>query len=77
MKRYAISSVEKFIQAYLEKGGELIQIEEGSLGLGDFILVGEGLKTYVSKEVYLSAWSSGQTLRGYNKTPKKYEKHLH
>ncbi len=40
------------------------------------ILFGEGLKTTIINEVYLNCWSSGHTIRVYNKMPKKYEEIL-
>lgn len=73
-KLYSCSAVEKLINVYIEKGGEVTEIEEGSLGYGFLILHGEGLKTTVVKEVYLNEWSSGHTVRKYNKLPKKYAK---
>ncbi len=73
---YTCSAVEKLMNAYAEKGGEITEIEEGSLGYGFMILHGEGLKTTVVKEVYINEWSSGHTIRKYNKCPEKYRKIL-
>jgi hypothetical protein len=75
MTYYDLSTCEKFIGEYVNKyGGEMVTLEEGSLGLGTVLLYGaEGKKTVVIKEIYLSAWSSGHTVRQYNKMPKKYE----
>jgi hypothetical protein len=73
---YSCSAVEKLINAYVEKGGEVTEIEEGSLGYGFLILHGKGLKTTVVKEVYLNEWSSGHTIRKYDECPKKYKKVL-
>ena len=69
---YSCTAVEKLINQYAEKGGECYQIEEGSLGYGQMILYGDGLKTAVITEVYLNEWSSGHKIRMYNKMPKKY-----
>lgn len=74
MTLYTCSAVQNLINIYLEKGGEVLQIEEGGVGYGFIILIGEGLKTTIIKEVYLNEWSSAHTIRKYNKCPKKYEK---
>ena len=75
-KLYTCGAVEKLVQNYVDKGGDVTEIEEGSLGYGFLILHGEGLKTIVVKEVYLNAWNSGHSIRCYNKCPKKYAKLL-
>lgn len=72
-KLYGCEAVEKLINLYIEKGGEITEVEEGSLGYGFMILHGEELKTAIIKEVYINCWSSGYTIRLYNKTPKKYK----
>ena len=61
------------IAQYHDKGGEVITIEEGTLGYGFMVMFGEGLKTAIVKEVYINEWSSGHTVRMYNKMPKKYK----
>ena len=76
MKLYGSSSVENLINAYVERDGEIHEIEEGSLGYGLLIMTGEGLKTTVVQEVYLNAQSSGHKIRKYNKIPLKYEEML-
>ena len=68
-------NINELIDLYESKGGFYYQIEEGVLGFGKFILFGEGLKTAVIQETYLSEWSSGYKMRFYNKTPKKYKKY--
>lgn len=73
-KLYDCSAVEKLMNQYIEAGGEITEVEPGSLGYGFMIFHGEGLKTVIIKEVYINCWSSGHTIRMYNKTPKKYEK---
>jgi hypothetical protein len=49
MRNYSLKDCEKLIDAYLnEFGGELIQINEGVLGLGDLLLhAAEGKKTII------------------------------
>lgn len=71
---YTISSTQKLIDEYLSEGGEIFQMRDGVLGLGDFVLydMGGKLKTYVVHEIALNEWSSGQSIRAYNKMPEKY-----
>ncbi len=72
---YTVSSVEKLIADYLNAGGQMLQMQEGTLGCGDVLLYDKGgrLKTYVIREVYLNEWSSGQSVRSYRKIPAKYQ----
>lgn len=76
MNLYSVSSVERFIAGYLEQGGMIIQMNEGSLGCGDVLLYDPSgrYKTCVIREIYLNEWSSAQTVRQYNRTPKKFQK---
>ena len=81
MKNFTLAACEKLINEYVnELGGQLTQIEDGVLGLGELVLHDSSensiLKTIVIKEVYLNQWSSGHTIRRYNKIPKKYLKHI-
>ncbi len=56
MTLYTNEAVDKIIQRYQDKGGELEVIEEGSLAsYGLAICSGSGLKFCVIKEVYLNA----------------------
>lgn len=75
---YSISATDAFVYEYTVKGGQIFQISEGCLGLGDLVLFDPRgrMKTYVIREVYLNEQSSGQTIRGYNKMPGKYRKML-
>ena len=75
-KLYSCVAVEKLIERYTNKGGEVTEIEEGVLGYGLLMLHGEGLKTTIVKEVPLNCWSSAHTIRTYNKCPKKYAEML-
>ena len=78
MKTYTLEACEQLIDVYVNKyKGEMVELDEGVLGLGTILLYGgEKRKTIVIKEVYLNAWSSGHTVRQYNKMPKKYEEML-
>lgn len=75
-KLYNYSAVSKFINAYTVQGGTYLNIKEGTLGEGTSILfdLNNKLKFFVIQEVYLNEWSSGHTIRGYNKVPAKYQK---
>jgi hypothetical protein len=75
---YTLTACQDLIDRYVNQfGGECTELEEGVLGLGTMILHNaEGKKTIVIKEVYLNPWSSGHTIRMYNKMPKKFEKML-
>ncbi len=76
MQIYTLKAVEKLIDDYInEYGGTATTLEEGVLGLGTVLLHDAmGKKTIVIREVYLNAWSSGHTVRMYNKMPAKYSK---
>ena len=72
MTLYSYEAVENLMEKYYAKGGEVYIIDEGCLAYGLVIMTGDGLKTTICKEVYLNEWSSGQSIRMYNKIPKKY-----
>ena len=72
MKHYTLQACENLIQKYADIEGEIIQLEEGCLGLGKILLIADGKKTSIIQEVFLNEWSSDHTIRMYNKTPKKY-----
>ena len=76
MTTYSLNACENLIQRYVERGGEIITLKEGCLGLGLMLLCGHNLKTTIINEVYLNAWNCGHTIRKYNKMPNKYEKML-
>jgi len=75
MKIYSLECCENLIERYInQNGGEMITIDEGSLGLGIRLLHGaKGKKTIIIKEIFLNEWSSGHTITMYNKIPKKYQ----
>lgn len=73
MKLYGLKVIEHLIDSYHKQGGEVIVIREGVLGYGDMVLTGDGLKTTVINERYINEWSSGHSIRLYNKVPKKYQ----
>lgn len=64
--------IKSLISRYYNLGGQVITVEPGCLGYGTLIMFGEKLKTTIVKEIYLNEWSSGHTVRMYNKCPRKY-----
>lgn len=74
MYLYGYKQVDALIEKYVSKGGEALQLNEGVLCSGDWLLFDFSghLKFIVIKEVALNSWSSAQTIRRYNKIPKKY-----
>lgn len=78
MKVYVDSTyVNKLIERYIKKGGEVLNTDDGILTSGDFILHDNGekrLKCIIIKEEYVNPWTSTQTMRKYNTIPKKYQK---
>jgi hypothetical protein len=75
MKLYSYKEAENFIARYCQAGGEALQLEEGCLGCGNWLLYdySNKLRFFVINEIYLNCWSSAQTIRGYNNIPKKYQ----
>jgi len=73
MKLYTLNAIESLISKYLNGGGEMHTIREGSLGYGSLLLTGEGLKSCIVTERYFNDSSSGHSVRFYNNTPKKYQ----
>ena len=78
MNYYSLESCEKLINTYVnEYKGELMQVEEGCLGLGKLILhSAPNKKSFVIKEHFVNSWSSTHSVRAYNKLPKKYSINL-
>jgi hypothetical protein len=70
---YTLDSVKNLIDKYVQIGGDVLEVVEGSLGYGTTICTAEGKKSAVIQEVFLNSWSSGHTITMYNKLPKKYE----
>lgn len=72
---YTATSVDKLIADYVEAGGQVLQMQEGTLGCGDVLLYDEAgkLYTFVIREIAINEWSSGHTVRKYRKIPAKYQ----
>lgn len=70
-----LESCERLINAYIEHGGEVYEIEPGCLGLGTVVLFADGaLKAYVIQEFFISEWCSGHKVQIYpdGKLPVKW-----
>jgi hypothetical protein len=78
MKNYSLSSCQDLINTYVnEFKGEVTELREGVLGLGTILLhSAKGKKTIIINEYFINSWTSGHTIRMYNKIPKKYERAL-
>lgn len=78
MRMYDCTAVANFIECYrkecenVHKEPNIVTLQEGTLGYGNMVLMCDGFKTAIIQERYLNCWSSGHTIRLYNKTPKKY-----
>ena len=75
-KLYDCNAIKNLVFRYIENDGEYRTIEDGCLGWGKLILFGDGLKTTIVEEVYINSWSSGHTVRMYEKCPKCYEQYI-
>ena len=75
---YTVSSTDEFIRDMCNKGWEGIQLDEGSLGCGDWVLVAPNERkwNFVIKEVYLGPYSSGQTIRRCRKISQALQKRI-
>lgn len=71
--------INNLINKYLNAGGEVATLQEGSLGYGTMLLYAPKeakLRTFIIQERFLNEWSSTHTIRGYNNIPDKYQKML-
>lgn len=75
MNCYSYRDVEDFINSLINDGYDCYCIEEGVLGIGNWICLSNDPKkwNFETKEVYLNEWSSGQTLRKFKKLSKRQE----
>lgn len=81
MKKYRSDyhGVEDLIHRYEEAGGEVLQLDEGCLQIGNWVLYDPDGKLYCFYiyERYLNEWSSDQIICKYptwDKFPQKYKK---
>lgn len=72
MNYYTYEAAEKMIDTLTEKGYTPISLREGTLGIGDWVLVApeENMYNFVIREVYINPWKSGHTIRRCGKISK-------
>lgn len=76
IKYISIEQIKDLINKYINAGGEVVEVIQGTLGYGTTLLLNNGhkLKEFVIEEYYLNEWSSGHKLLTYNKSiSKKYQ----
>ena len=75
---YTISSTEEFISSMSDKGWDCIQLNEGGVGIGDWVLVAptENKWNFIVREKFLNEWSSAQTIRRCRKLSQKILKEI-
>lgn len=73
MKNLSTNAIEKLVDKYINKGGNVVELVGGVLGFGTTICFGDNLKCCIIQEVFESSWSSTHTIRFYNEMPKKYQ----
>ena len=75
-KKYSWRDVDNLVKRYTDEGGQVIQLSEGVLQSGNWVLYDPKgrLYAFIIKEIYVNCWTSAQTIRRYNKLPKKYER---
>jgi hypothetical protein len=85
MTRYTISSTQEFIDHMISKGWDAVQLNEGNLGLGDWVLIAPDEKywNFVIREVPLGSWmdsvgswASAQTIRRCRKLSQRILKEM-
>lgn len=78
VKLYSCAVIEELIRKCVEFGYEYIQISEGTLGCGDWVLISPDNShwNYVGREIYLNCWSSGNTLRRCREISKSLQKEI-
>ena len=75
---YTVSSTDDFIRSMSARNWTCIQLNEGVLGVGDWVLIAptEHQWNFVIREKYLNAWSSAQTIRKCRKLSKAIMKEI-
>ena len=75
-KVYTSSTMQEFINQKVEQSGyEAIQLNDGVLGIGEWVLLSHDESKYNFHiiEKYLNCWSSGQTIRRMAKISKSLQ----
>lgn len=73
MSIYSYKAAETIKTRLLERSGAFVYEIPGAL-VDNYIMGADGCYTFIVKEKYLNAWSSGVTIRKYRKIPAKYQK---
>ena len=62
---YGYTAVSQLIDWLTENGYELVQLEEGTLGAGDIVMVPpeEGMYHFIISETFINSWTSAHTIR--------------
>lgn len=78
MKLYTYKAVDSLIEQLIEKGYEAIQLREGTLGSGDWVLLSHDPTKYnfVVREVALNEWNSAHNIRRTAKISKALQKEI-
>lgn len=64
--------VSEYCNSLLKNGFTEHTLQEGLLGWGLTVFTKPNFKSVVVREKFINEWSSGHTIRKYNKLPKKY-----
>ena len=75
---YTVSSTEDFVRSLIARGLEGIQLNEGCLGIGDWVLIAprETQWNFVIREKFLNEWQSAHTIRKCKKISKAILKEI-
>lgn len=80
MTTYTMRTVNELMDTLIKSGYEMLEVEEGTLGYGETIMVApdtdvngisETKYHFVIRERYQNAWSSAHTIRRASKLSKK------
>ena len=68
-RKYSTSAVSQAIELLENRGYDIVTVQEGTLGWGHVIALSPDDKHYnvEIQEVYLNEWSSGHTIRNFDK----------
>ena len=75
MKRYSYKAAEQAIEYLASMGYTPIQVDDGTLGIGHWIILAPDDKHYnvEIQEHYLNEWSSYHTIRNFDKVSKRIQ----
>lgn len=76
MKLYNLETINKFIADLTDLDYQLVEIQEGTLGYGEILMLAPDEETmyhYVITERYLNEWSSAHSVRRVGKLSKRLQ----